>query len=511
MPETMVAPPQTVILPPGYEDAQPTADIYDRKTAAPPHDYPLTDSGNAERFAFRYGGEFLWTKATGWLIYRAGVWKRDLTNEVGEAMLATIRLIHLEARLIDGWDNLTDEQKAKREEMFWRFGFKCESNAKIKAAVESAERHAGFAKDYLIFDQQPHLFNLSNGTFDLNTNSFRAHDPNHLLTKISPIKYDPAAQCPQWERFLLEVMGGKQYMQEYLARAGGYTLSADTGGQCLFVPWGQGGTGKSTFLNVMQGVLGDYCRTADPEMFMKKRGDGGQPFEMAGKEGVRALFAIETEEGKELAAAKIKRMTGQDQIVACYKFKDQYSFSPQWKIWLATNDRPALRASDDAAFERVKLIPFTVKFRGGAAEIKNLAAKLLAEEASGILNWFLLGYRLYKAKSLMHPPDVDAAVREWREAEDFIGRFLEDRVEPTDMQEEFVTKAKLFEWFRMWSDDTKEGRGMTDKRFSEEMRKKGYEDKPVKQGGKAARVWMKLKLKSALAGYTPSFDPKDVM
>ncbi len=266
------------------------------------------------------------------------------------------------------------------------------------------------------------------------------------------------------------------------------------------MPNGTGGTGKTTFLNVMKGILGDYAKTADAEMFMAKRGDSGQPFDLAGMEGVRALLAAETEDNKKLAVAKVKRMTGQDPIRACFKHRDSYEFVPSWKIWLATNDLPRAAAGDEAFWDRVRPVPFNVKFRGTENEVKNLADKLLAEEASGILNWAVEGYRQWKEVGLKAPDLVKQATDRWRESEDWLARFLEEHAEPTTSPHEFAKKADVFERFKRWSDSNHEGRGVSDKVFSQEMRKKGYDDaKQVWRDGKAVRVWHGLRLVDTMA------------
>ena len=470
--------------------------------------FPLTDMGNAERFEWRSGGQFAYTDATGWLVYRDGVWKRDRDGAVDRAMQDTVRLIHEEMKLVDTGDEKTT---AKAQDAILGWAKKSESNSKIKAALERASKLASFAKDYVEFDQKPHLFNVKNGTLDLRSGEFLKHNPNHLLTKQSPIRYDKDAKCPKWERFILDIMGGKQHMRDYLCRCAGYTLTADTGEQCFFVPWGPGGTGKSTFLGVMQRIMGDYCVDADAEMFMVKRGDGGQPFEMAGMEGVRLLMAIETEEGKKLALAKLKRMTGQDPVKACYKFQSQYSFLPHWKVWLATNDAPTTRAEDDAFWDRTKPIPFTVKFRGTSAEIKNYAEVLVKEEGPGILNWCIAGVLAWRKDGLQHPVDVAEAAEAWRDRDDWLQRFLEEHTEPTEDKQRMVKKSELFTAFTGWADATKEARGVNEKQFSESMKRKGYEPDEVKQEGKTARVWVGLCVKTLVergvgSGWTP--EPK---
>ncbi len=465
------------------------------RSLLPPQIFPLTDMGNAERFAFRYDGKFVHTAATGWMVYEGGVWRRDVTKSVVRAMQATVRLIELEAKLVDTGNKETD---ATIKDAVIGWAKKSESSSKVNAALEQASALGTFAKNYADFDRKPHLLNVKNGTIDLQTGEFMCHDPRNLLTKQSPIEFDHNAECPRWEQFVLDIMGGKHHMRQYLCRCAGYTLTADTSGQCVFVPWGPGGTGKSTFLSVMRGVMGDYCKQADAEMFMVKRGDSGQPFEMAGMEGTRLLMAVETEQGKKLALAKLKKMTGQDPITACYKFQHQYEFVPQWKVWLATNDAPTTRADDDAWWDRAKPIPFNVKFRGSKGEVKNYAEILLKEEGPGILNWCLAGITAWRQDGLNHPEDVAHAADVWRERDDWLQRFIDEHLEPTDDPEQYAIRSKVFERFTEWADINKEARSVNNKNFMEAMRRKGFKDDIVKQKGKTQRVWVGWRLKTSV-------------
>ncbi len=469
--------------------------------------YPLTDMGNAERFECRFGGEFAWTKETGWLSYRNGVWKEDKTGNADRAMQLTIRLITQEAGLVEGDGETADDLR----DAIIGWAKSSESNSKVKAALERASMLKGFAKEYADFENSHGLFNCANGTLGLDTGTLREHQPSDLLTKAGLPNYDPDAKCPGWLKFIADVTGGNTELAAFLQRAAGYTLSTETCEHTAFLPYGPGGTGKSTFLNVLKGILGDYAKTADPEMFMAKKGDSGQPFDLAGFEGVRALLAAETEEGKRLATAKLKRMTGQDSVRACRKFRDSYEFVPVWKVWLAFNDRPRAGAGDDAWWDRARLIPFTVKFRGTDGEVKDLAAKLLAEESSGILNWMLEGYRMWKEHGLGTPEVVKQATEEWRDSEDWLARFLEERTDKTSSPAEFVTRPDLYKAFTRWAEDTKEAKGITDKRFCEEMRKKGYRDDRIRRNGKQERLWLGVKLVSSFREWRPQINPDEVL
>jgi len=491
----------------GAADASLRERVEELASQPPDRIFPLTDMGNAERFEKRFAGRFAWTKETGWLAYRGGVWQEDKTGEADRAMQTTVRLITEELRLIEAGETEEEKNRASSlEEAIVGWAKASESNSKINAALERASNLKPFAKDYADFEQRPNLFNCGNGTIDLNTGEFREHDPDDLLLKKSPVAYDPSAKCPNWEKFLLEVQGGDRELVEYLQRCCGYSMSAECGEQCLFIPWGTGGTGKGTYLTVIGKVLGTYAATADPEMFIEKHGDSGQPFEMAGMEGVRVLLAVETDQGKRLAEAKIKRMTGNDsKIRACRKHKDQYDFTPVWKVWLATNHRPNVRGTDDSIWDRPKLIPFDVRFRNQPNEVKNLA-DILLQEASGILNWMLEGYRKWKSGGLRHPAKVSMLVKDWRENEDFIGRFLEERVE----EGEYVEPGTLFGAFTNWAENVREGSRMNASEFKEQLERRGYVyKKSYRVGTKVVRAWVGIKLKTSTTD--PQIPDDDVL
>jgi putative DNA primase/helicase len=429
-----------------------------------------------------------------------GRWQRDKTSRAEQAVWDTIRLIKLEIQLVDS---------DKAAEPIIGFAANNECNKMMNAILNLAAGRPTFSRNYADFDQHPELFLCANGTVRLDTGEFSQFDPNDLLTKGSDVKYDPVAACPQWEKFLFEVMDEKAHMVAYLGRAGGYSLSAFTGEQCLFVPYGRGGTGKGTFVNVLQGIMGSYCQIADPEMLMVKKGDSGQPFELAGMEGARGLFASETEKGKTLALSKLKRMTGQDPIRASYRGRDHYTFVPFWKLWLATNDEPSANAEDDAFWERVKVIPFNIKFRNTDRQIKDLHLKLLAEESSGILNWFLQGHRQWKEGGLQHPEEVNIAVKQWQDTEDYLGRCLKERFAPTTIPGEYISKKDAYDVFGRWSATSKEGEGISTKEFTKQMRAKGFLDKDVRRDGKTVQVWMGLKSVSSY-GTTGAPEPDQV-
>jgi phage/plasmid-associated DNA primase len=403
--------------------------------------FDLSDLGNAARFEYRHWGNFLWTQPTHWLTYKNGLWVEDKTAKVDQAMVHTINKIEEEAELVE-----SDEAKAAIK----GFAQLSKSNSKINAALERASKLESIARDYEEFDKFDNFFHCSNGEFNLETRTLVPHSPDFLATKGSKVKYDPSAECPGFERYLHQVMGGNENLIAYLRRCAGYTLTVSTGEAAMFI-----------------------CR---------------------------AFIASETEEGKQIAVAKVKELTGNEaQISACRKFRDSYEFKPKCKVWLACNDFPKAPAGDEALWDRLKPVPFNVKFRDTQSEIKDLAEKLVEEEGSGILNWMLRGLDEYAEVGLAVPEEAKQKAQELRDEQDFLSRFLEERTTKTDANGEMVLVSKLYEAFQTHADITGEGRGWTRTKFNAEMRAKGYEDKKVRVGDQTPRVWVGVKLVSTIS------------
>src|SRR2546425_1193726 len=118
---------------------------------------------------------------------------------------------------------------------------------------------SALAKPPSAFDRDPWLLNVQTGTVDLRSGELHPHRREDLLTKLAPVVHDPVARCPRWERFLLEIMDGDETLVRYLQRVVGYTLSGDIRHHAFFLLYGTGANGKSTFLETLRALLGDYA------------------------------------------------------------------------------------------------------------------------------------------------------------------------------------------------------------------------------------------------------------
>jgi len=335
----------------------------------------------------------------------------------------------------------------------------------VERLARADRRHAATTAEW---DADPWLLNTPGGVVDLRTGRLRAHDRADRMTKITTAT--PAGDCPTWRRFLAEVTGGDADLQAYLQRVSGYCLTGSTQEHALFFLYGTGANGKSVFVNTLATILGDYAASAPMDTFMETRSDR-HPTDMAGLRGARFVSSIETEQGRRWAESKVKSLTGGDKISARFMRQDFFEFWPQFKLFVAGNHKPAIRNVDEAMKRRLHLIPFTVTVPPERRD-KHLQHKLLAER-DGILAWALEGCLAWQRLGRLDPPSqVVAATEEYFEAEDALGRWLEERC-VREANAKSLT-AELFTDWKQWAEAAGEFVG-SQRRFSDLLITRGVE------------------------------------
>ena len=335
----------------------------------------------------------------------------------------------------------------------------------VERLARADRRHAATTAEW---DADPWLLNTPGGVVDLKTGRQRPHDRADRMTKITTAT--PGGDCPIWRQFLDEVTGGDKELQAYLQRMAGYTLTGSTQEHALFFLYGTGANGKSVFVNTLATILGDYAANAPMDTFMETRTDR-HPTDMAGLRGARFVAAIETEQGRRWAESKIKNLTGGDKISARFMRQDFFEFFPQFKLFVAGNHKPAIRNIDEAMKRRLHLIPFTITVPPERRD-KLLQQKLLAER-DGILAWAVQGCLDWQRLGRLDPPQpVKDATDEYFEAEDALGRWLDERCVREGNAKSLT--AELFTDWKQWAESAGEFIG-SQKRFADLLLTRGLE------------------------------------
>ncbi|KRG85637.1 hypothetical protein H7691_11930 [Stenotrophomonas sp. CW117] len=364
----------------------------------------------------------------------------------------------------------------------------------VERLARADRRHAATTDEW---DADPWLLNTPGGVVDLKTGRMRPHERADRMTKITTAT--PSGDCPTWKQFIDEVTGGDQELQAYLQRMVGYALTGSTQEHALFFLYGTGANGKSVFVNTLATILGDYATNAPMDTFMETRTDR-HPTDMAGLRGARFVAAIETEQGKRWAESKLKNLTGGDKISARFMRQDFFEFFPQFKLFVAGNHKPAIRNIDEAMKRRLHLIPFTITVPPERRD-KNLQQKLLAER-DGILAWAVQGCLDWQRHGRLLPPQrVVDATEEYFEAEDALGRWLDERC-VREANAKSLT-AELFNDWKQWAEAAGEFVG-AQRRFSDLLITRGIEKW---RNGVGVRGFQGIGLKYPPApSYTPYAD-----
>lgn len=334
-------------------------------------------------------------------------------------------------------------------------------------------------------DKDQYKLNLKNGTLDLRTMTLGEHRREDLITKLAPVNYESTATAPRWLEFLDRIMEGNKDLIGYLQRACGLALTGDAREQCLFFLYGSGANGKSTFLNTILAMMGDYGGQAVSELLMARSSEA-HPTERADLAGKRMIATVEIDEGKKMAEAIIKQLTGGEKLKARRMRQDFFEIDQTWKIFLAANHKPIVQGDDLAIWRRIKLIPFNVTIAEDErdAELQNK----LKDELPGILNWCLEGFSQWKKSGLGEPDEVRSAVAEYKFEQDQLGAFIKEACfTSTESTEARCQSSALFDAYVRFSSD----KNMSQTAFSKKMSSKGFSKK---MGGDGRMYWLGISL-----------------
>lgn len=414
----------------------------------------VSDEGLALQFARQHRDHLRYVAKWGaWMEWDGQRWRQDDTLSAYDLVRHTVR---------DTAVNL-DIRDAKNV-----------ASAKTVAAVERlAKADRALAATIDQWDADLWALNTPGGIVDLHSGEIRPAEPEDYCTRITAVA--PGGDCPTWLGFLARVTGCDAELMAFLQRIAGYALTGVTTEHAMFFAHGTGGNGKSVFANTLASVLGDYATTAPIETFIASNTER-HPTDLAGLMGARLVTAVETEQGRRWAEAKIKAITGGDRVKARFMRQDFFEFTPQFKLLTVGNHKPGLRSVDEAMRRRMNLLPFTVTIP--AAERDPYLSERLRAEWPGILAWAIQGCLAWQRNGLQPPAAVRAATDDYLSAEDALGTWLEERCHTTEAAWE--SAGRLFADWTGWANRAGEFVG-SQKQFSQKLLDRGYG--PAKRNG----------------------------
>lgn len=405
--------------------------------------YLQTDIGSGRLFADIVKGQLRYVpNCKDWYMYNGTCWGLDVGG------MCVSEMCKLAA---DGMKDYTMDikNKLKRAE-YQMYTDKWQSQSYRNKIITDAKSVYSISMDN--FDADSFLLNCKNGTLDLRTVKFRPHDPEDKVTKVANVDYNPNAKCPRFEQFVNEVMSGDKAKSAFLQKALGYALGGDTRYECMFILYGATTrNGKSTLIESVLEVVGDYGITAAPEtVAAKQRNSSGPSDDIARLAGRRLVSISEPARGMRMNTAQIKSMTGNDTITARFLYGQSFSFKPQFKLVINTNYLPAVDDMSVFSSNRIFVIPFDRHFERDEQDPK-LKQYFREEEAkSAILNWLIEGWKMLQKEGLNPPPAVVAATEEYSHDSNKVALFAEAELVVDGTAE--VRTAAVYERYKQWCD-----------------------------------------------------------
>jgi len=437
---------------------------------------PMSEDMLAGRFADEHAERWRFVKPwNSWFEWRGDGWYRDDTAKI---------------------DRLAVE--LTRKAIYWPQAAQLTPAAK---RMVNSKRTAGAVRDLATSDRRiaatteqwdtdTLLLGVDGGVVDLRTGEFRLALPGDYLTKRTSCA--PEAGNPSlWIDFLLRVTDGDEELMRYLQRFAGYALTGETSEHALCFLYGTGANGKTTFLQTLSGIFGDYATSAGFEVFAESKNER-HPTEIARLRGSRLVITEETDAGGRWNEGRVKRLTGGGKISAHFMRQDDFEFEPQFKLMIAGNHKPVIKAVDEAIKRRIHLVPFTVTIPQAERD-HGLVRKLQAEWPK-ILNWAIDGCQAWRANGLQPSSRIMEATEQYVEAEDVLGAWLAECCDRNGTTDGRV----LFESYRKWCDEQGES-AWSRKGWSSAMLDRGFSQKRTE----AARLFsgVSLKARPVQAGY----------
>lgn len=417
--------------------------------------FALSEDGVALAFAARHAGKLRFCHSTGrWFIWTGTHWRRE------------------ETQLAFNWarDICRELASANPDSA----AAKALAKANAASAVERfARADPTFAVTADAWDADPWLVATPGGTIDLRTGDLRPSRPADGMTRLTasaPVprgRFDPMRDCPRWLAFLDQATGGDADAVRFLQQWAGYSLTGDTREEALLFVYGPGGSGKSTAINTLGDLFGDYATNVATETLTASKYDRHST-EIARLKGARFARASETEQGRAWAEQRIKALTGGDKVTARFMRQDDFEFTPQFKLTIVGNHAPALQNVDDAIRRRFNVLPFEHR----PARVDHGLKEALAREFPGILAWCVAGCLDWQQRGLQRPEIVRTATAAYFDMQDSFAAWLDDccAVGPNEAD----TAATLWDSWSWFARQGGEDPGSKNKTFPDRMRQAGF-------------------------------------
>ena len=355
---------------------------------------------------------------------------------------------------------------------------------RIQAMIDLSKSEQGMSERISAFDADPNLLGVRNSVLNLKTKALIKVMPELRVSMRANVLFEQGAKCPKWLQFINDIQPD-QDVQRLLKQLAGIFLCGDSNQQKLIFLYGGGANGKSTFMELLAWLLGDYTKRIATEMLMQhQRSPQGPSPDIVSLKGRRLVYCNEVEEGRHLAEARVKELTGGDTLSGRVPYaKEDITFQPTHNLVMVGNHQPEIRDMSYGMWRRVLLIHFDQTI----PDYKRDPALLekLKSEGSGILNWMLDGYHDYQKNGLKIPEAISAATATYKSEQDLIGEWIHDHCNIAAASH--TSKIDCYRAYQVWTKRNGQ-HPLAQRRFTTRLVDKGYK----LDGGRRNIIGLKL-------------------
>lgn len=425
--------------------------------------YDMTDTGNAHRLVDKFGDIIRYSyNRKKWFYWDGKMWRTDDSGEIKKLGDIICEDLKREAFM---------EQDDKTQADMLRWANKTSSSKGKENMIKEAQHLQGIPASPDDFDKYTDYLNCQNGIINLRNGELMPHDSELMMSKICMSEYDTSDASPKlWLKFLDDVTNHDKELQDYIQKCVGYSISGSNREQCAYFLYGMGNNGKSTFLDTIADLLGAYSSNTQPEtVMMKKWGDNGASSDIARLKSARFVTCEEPTEGVRLNEGLLKQLTGGSRVTCRFLYGDEFEYTPEFKIWVATNHKPIVRGTDVGIWRRIKLIPFEVNIPANKVD-KTLKYKL-RKEFPQILKWAVDGCIKWQQEGITEPACVQEAIKEYKVEMDLLASFMEQCIIIDYDVKDKIMASDLFGLYSKWAKMNNEYE-MSSKKFFRDMGQK---------------------------------------
>lgn len=451
-----------------------------------------TDLDASLRFAESQSEVLRYVNGLGWLHWNGKRWEEDSTGQALELSKQAARKWHLQA--------VSSNADTEVRSRMIKSATTLEGAPRIKAAVDLAKSDPRMVLRSEKLDVDPYTLNVLNGTLDLRTGELRAHRREDFITKLAPVKSVPGATHPALTKYLNTLEASETGSSAFLARCFGAALTADASTESMFLLQGDGGSGKTTLVEAMAYLIGDYAVKLPFESFVLSRhgrSPGGASPDLVKLRGSRLAYASEGDKSARLDAGVIKALTGDESTTARALYESPITFNQTWKLWLVSNFDPRADSDDGAIWRRMIKLRFEVIPEADRDPAIKRALFRDPGARSALLSWALAGCLDWQArgggrKGLALPASCQSLTEAYRQKQDVLGQWWSDllaseaKLNPAGRASATALRRNYVEW----CGDNGE-HPVANLRFAEHLRAKGMTDA---KGSKGLRYWQGVEM-----------------